>query len=225
LICEEESDMGEPEFREAVYSCLSCGSCTSSVDGLGAICPSGERFGFLAFYARGFAQIARMLVEGKLDWNRRVAEHFYTCSLCGACVRQCGSAYKDNILDVHRMVRRELVERGIVPSKVKDFLENIYKHGNPWGEPRRKRGEWSENTEIKRYKPGDEILYYVGCVASYDEIGKKIARTFGEILLKCGVSFGILGDEEECDGNEVNMLGEGGLFQLIAEKTLKNLEV
>ena len=42
----------------------------------------------------------------------------------------------------------------------------------------------------------------------------------GDVLTKAGLSFGILGDEEECDGNEVNMLGEAGLFDMLVEKNV-----
>jgi Fe-S oxidoreductase len=38
------------------------------------------------------------------------------------------------------------------------------------------------------------------------------------VLKAAGVSFGILGNDEECCGNEIYMLGEMGLFQTLAEK-------
>lgn len=50
---------------------------------------------------------------------------------------------------------------------------------------------------------------------------KKIAQALGEVLLCSSLSFGILGSKENCDGNEVNLLGEKGLFELLA---LKNIE-
>ena len=44
------------------------------------------------------------------------------------------------------------------------------------------------------------------------------ARSLVDILNASGVSFGILGEEEECCGNEIYMLGETGLFQNLVEK-------
>jgi Fe-S oxidoreductase len=41
------------------------------------------------------------------------------------------------------------------------------------------------------------------------------------LLLKAGVSFGVLGSKEICDGNEVEMLGEDGLLEELAEKNIK----
>ena len=112
------------------------------------------------------------------------------------------------------------MERSLAPPKIRDFLENVDRQGNPYGEPRGKRGDWSKDTEIKRYEKGDEFLYYVGCVGSYDTRSQDAARALGDVLTKAGLSFGILGDEEECDGNEVNMLGEAGLFDMLVEKNI-----
>ena len=75
---------------------------------------------------------------------------------------------------------------------------------------------------IRRYKPSDEYLLHVGCVRSYEERGQRMVRALAELLGKVGVSFGILGAEENCDGNEVYMLGEIGLFQELAKKNARN---
>jgi Fe-S oxidoreductase len=68
------------------------------------------------------------------------------------------------------------------------------------------------------YTPGDQYLLYVGCLGSYDENGQKMARSLVDVFNAAGVSFGILGSDEECCGNEVYMLGEMGLFQTLVEK-------
>ena len=76
----------------------------------------------------------------------------------------------------------------------------------------------------KAIQPGDKYLFHVGCVGSYEERGQRMARNFAELLDKAGVSFGILGAEEECDGNEVYMLGEMGLFQELAKKNTQKFK-
>ena len=43
---------------------------------------------------------------------------------------------------------------------------------------------------------------------------EEAAKSFVRLLNDAGVKFGILGEEEECDGNEVFMLGEKGLFRV-----------
>ena len=84
------------------------------------------------------------------------------------------------------------------------------------------RGAWADG--IKIYEPGDEYLFYVGCLGSYDENAQKMAKSLAELLGEAGVSFGILGNDEECCGSEVYMLGEMGLFQILADKNNQKFE-
>lgn len=158
--------------------------------------------------------------------KQAVSEGLWYCTDCGACKELCWRHVDVPVLAYKRIRERaiEKGERGLVPPKIRDFLENIYKYGNPWGEPRENRGAWTEGTEVRHYKPGLEFLYYVGCVGSYDTRANKMAKALGEIMLKSGISFGVLGSDEDCDGNEVNMLGEKGLFQFLAEKNIQKFK-
>jgi len=184
-------------------------------------CPAGERFGFDEYYSRGRAVIAQNLLDDKLTWSQSVADVIYRCTMCGACVEQCPVAYKDYILKVFEALKEECVERSLISPNTKKFFENIYLYSNPWRELREKRGDWADGTGVKQYQAGDEYLYYVGCIGSYDERGNQLAQTLGEILLHSGISFGILGSEESCDGNEVKLLGEKGLFELLATENIE----
>ena len=73
-------------------------------------------------------------------------------------------------------------------------------------------------TGIRPYEKGDDFLYYVGCVGAYDERSRVNARAVGELFRRAGCSFGILGSEEVCDGNEVKHLGERGLFEYLVQE-------
>jgi Fe-S oxidoreductase len=70
---------------------------------------------------------------------------------------------------------------------------------------------------IEHYN-GQEFLFYVGCVGSFDEKGQRAAQAVGRLLLKAGVSFGILGPAEDCDGNEIRILGESRIFEILKER-------
>src|SRR4030042_761793 len=95
-------------------------------------------------------------------------------------------------------------------------------YGNPLKLLRSDRAAWANGT--KMYAPGDEYLVYCGCLVSYDENGQKMARSLVDILNASGVSFGILGEEEECCGNEIYMLGETGLFQNLMDKNTQKFK-
>jgi Fe-S oxidoreductase len=99
-----------------------------------------------------------------------------------------------------------LIADSIVLPPVRDYLKNIMVGGNPYKEPAATRENWAKGTPIEVYT-GQEYLFYVGCVGSYDEPAKKIARAVGGLLLKAGLIIGILGEKETCDRNEVRALG------------------
>jgi Fe-S oxidoreductase len=209
------------DYRDVLHLCRLCGNCRQAGTTYHAICPAGERFGFDAYYARGRAILAKKLVDGELDWSASVAQVLYRCTMCGGCVEQCPVEYRNHILDIFLALRAECVERRLITPTVKKFFESVYAYGNPWKAVREQRGEWAAGTGIKGYDPGDEFLYYVGCVGSYDPRGMRVARAVGEVMLAAGLSFGVLGSDEGCDGNEVNLLGEEGLFEFLATRNVE----
>jgi len=110
-----------------------------------------------------------------------------------------------------------VVENGLVTPKVARFFQNIEAYGNPYRELRGNRGRWAEGMGIEPYN-GQEFLFYVGCVGSFDEKGQRAAQAVGGLLIKAGVSFGILGSAEECDGNEIRALGENRIFEMLKDR-------
>jgi len=110
-----------------------------------------------------------------------------------------------------------VVNSGLVTPKVARFFQNIEAYGNPYRELRTNRGRWAEGMGIEPYN-GQEFLFYVGCVGSFDEKGQRAAQAVGGLLLKTGVSFGILGPAEECDGNEIRILGENRIFKMLKDR-------
>jgi Fe-S oxidoreductase len=68
---------------------------------------------------------------------------------------------------------------------------------------------------------GQEYLYYVGCEGAYDSRAQHAARALATLLIEAGVSFGVLGSDETADGNDVELLGEEGLTEFLAEKNIR----
>ena len=65
------------------------------------------------------------------------------------------------------------------------------------------RSAWSDGLGLVTLaeKPDAEVLYWVGCAASYDDRAKKIARAVARLLKEANVDFAILGQEETCTGD------------------------
>ncbi len=217
--------MSLEDYEREIYRCGKCAVCTQDWQTFRSMCPAGERFGFQSYFLNGRVEIARGLLADILDKNsEKLSEIIYTCTECKACQDQCHNVTGMDLLDCTREVKSLLIEEGSTPSEVRDFLENVQKVGNPYGESRSSRDEWMDGLEIEDFDDGNEFLYYVGCVGSYDTRSQDAAKALGKVLLNADVSFGVLGREENCDGNEVNMLGERGLFEMLIEENAEEFK-
>ena len=67
-----------------------------------------------------------------------------------------------------------------------------------------------------------EVLFWVGCMGSFDDRAKKITKAFVKILNRSNVSFAVLGTEESCTGDPAKRAGNEFLFQMQA---MMNIEV
>ena len=75
------------------------------------------------------------------------------------------------------------------------FFRNMETNSNPWGIGFATRADWAEGLPVKRLKdnPEAEYLFWVGCLGSFDEEGKKRARAMAAHPTKAGIDFAILG--------------------------------
>lgn len=212
-------------------------------DNTDRICPIRENTGgFDSYTARGRNWIARQILEGKInaeDFSEEFVDHLYSCLLCGNCTEHCllldpetWDRFPRNKLDDHKIdnnkiteaLRGLVVEEGMVPSEIRDVLRNVYRYGNPMGEPRRERDAFTEelNFNIKNEAEEEcETLFYVGSTASYNKRNQKTAQAVAEILHAANFDFGILGTEEEDSGADIRRLGEEGLFEELAKRNLE----
>ncbi|MFC2058110.1 (Fe-S)-binding protein [Chloroflexota bacterium] len=212
--------MALQEYESIIYRCFRCGYCKLPSDYGDYNCPIYARFRLETCFPGGILWLMRAWWKNEIRWTDRLAKILFSCTTCSNCVEECVMSFKTDILNMITAGKSDMVEMGSVPAKVKGFLENITRYGNPYGESREKRDMWLEGTDIEQYK-GQEYLYYVGCVGSYDTRAKEVTKSLGKLLLKSGLDFGVLGKEENCDGNEVRGLGEESLFEAMADDNIK----
>jgi Fe-S oxidoreductase len=211
------------KYADIVHRCFRCGYCKFTSDYTDFNCPAYRKFRFETYAPGGRMWLIRAWLNDEIKTSERFQEILYSCATCANCVEHCVFTFSEDLVNIFIAAREELVNEGIIPPPVRDFLKNINVNGNPYKEPANERGKWAEGTSIETYD-GQEYLFYVGCVGSYDERAKKIAATVGSLLVKAGVSLGILGEKETCDGNEVRTLGEAGLFQFLAEQNIESFK-
>ena len=67
-----------------------------------------------------------------------------------------------------------------------------------------------------------DVLFWVGCVGSFDDRAKRITKAFVKILNQINYKFAVLGAEESCSGDPAKRAGNEFLFQMQA---MANIEV
>ncbi len=208
------------EYEELLHRCFRCGYCKLTNDYYAINCPPYRKFRFETFSPGGRMWLIRAWLNDEVKTSERLGEILYSCATCGNCMEHCVMKFKDDLVRVFMSARAEMVDRGLIPPLVRDYLKNIYVNGNPYKRPENERALWAKGIGVETYNE-QEYLFYIGCVGSYDERAQKIAGAVSQVFQKAGVSFGILGSDENCDGNEVKALGENGLFEYLADGNIK----
>lgn len=204
------------QHADIVHRCFRCGYCKFPSDYTDFNCPSYKAFGWDTYSPGGRMWLIRGWMNGEIKTNPHFAEIMYACAACDNCKNQCVfPKFRDFLPEIFEEAKAELVSEGIVPPPVRDYFKAVAINGNPYKQPQERRGDWAEETGIQKFS-GHEYLFYVGSVGAWDEVGQKMARSVARVLLKAGVSIGILADEETCDGNDVKAMGETELFKQLA---------
>jgi Fe-S oxidoreductase/nitrate reductase gamma subunit len=147
----------------------------------------------------------------------------WSCTTCRACQDIC-PANNEHVNKIIEMRRNLTLMEGAFPGdEVRTAVNNIDVNGNPFGLAFAARGEWAEGQGVQIMSEGGEvdILYFVGCYASYDKRNREIAKSFIAICNAAGIRVGILGKEEKCCGEPVRKLGNEYLYQMQAQENIE----
>ncbi|MBC7195946.1 MAG: 4Fe-4S dicluster domain-containing protein, partial [Deferribacterales bacterium] len=126
----------------------------------------------------------------------------WSCTTCRACQEICPA----NIEHVNKIIdmRRNLVlmEGEFPGEEVMLAMDNMEVNGNPMGMGFASRGDFAKDLNVKLLAEDSnvDIMYFVGCYASFDKRNQKIAKNFIELCNLAGIKVGIRGKEEKCCG-------------------------
>jgi Fe-S oxidoreductase len=147
----------------------------------------------------------------------------WSCTTCRACQEICPASIEhvNKIVDMRRNM--VLMEGEFPGEEVMTAAENIEVNGNPLGLGYASRGDWAAELGVKPLAedPDVDILYFVGCYASFDKRNIKIASSFIKLCQSAGIKVGILGKEEKCCGDPVRKLGNEYLYQSLAAENIE----
>ncbi len=191
---------------ETYKYCYQCGLCDT-------VCPWNK--------VRQFS-MRRLLREETFGLTEIEHDELWRCTTCGRCPQRCPRG----VVQINEMValRRLATSYDVFPTPIKPVrtvTAGLVAQGNPFGEDREKRPKWAEGLGVPLFEEGMEVLYFPGCYLSYDPRLKKVARATATILKKAQVSFGILGEKENCCGESIRKTGNEDLFKRLARENIK----
>jgi Fe-S oxidoreductase len=209
-------------------SCTECGRCQD-------VCPAyatgkelSPKLLIMGIRDHLFAEGPAALAGGDLSAlvpNAVTDDVVWDCVTCGACVHECPVSIEhvDHIVDLRRNL---VMVDSRFPSEAEPMLRDVERAGNPWGRAQTERADWAAELGVRVLEPGEpapEVLYWVGCAASFDERARTAAESTAKLLQAAGVDFAILGPRESCTGDPARRMGNEYLFQAHAEQNVGTL--
>ena len=147
----------------------------------------------------------------------------WACTTCRACQEICPAAIEHvgKIIELRRSM--VLMEGEFPGDEVMTAMEATEVNGNPLGIGYAERGDWAQALGIKSLAEDADvdILYFVGCYASFDKRNIAVARSFIKLCQAAGVKVGILGKEEKCCGEPMRKMGNEYLYQSVAVENIE----
>jgi len=215
------------------FACTECGRCTS-------VCPANltgkalsprkiminvrERLEEKAHAAAGAAVAHASLLDDFIT-----EDELWACTSCRACVQECPVSI-DQLSVINELRRNLVLGESRFPGEVMPAFDSMEQRGSPWAFDPGDRATWAAGLEIptmaemaaRDERP--EILYWVGCMGSFDDRAKRTTVAFARILQAAGVRFAILGQEEKCHGDPARRMGNEYLYQMLARDAVGTLE-
>ena len=194
----------EEEILSAIHHCVKCKLCSIASFHPNAewlpLCPSGQYYGYQAFYAPGKMEIFRAILEGEItEPSDGLLNAVYACTVCGACYEKCKqiTSVELGAPELFEEMRHELASKGWILDVHKSIAEKIKETKNAYGE--------KYEYKVKTTDQNADVIYYIGCTARYRV--PEIADAMLEIFDKLGLKYQVMG-EEWCCGSVLFRTGQ-----------------
>jgi len=214
-----------------LYACTECGRCQE-------VCPAdltGKPLSPSKLVHDFKVEIFRqkdLLLAGKTEEipglvredNGITADTIWACTSCRACEEACPVNIEQTNLIFETRKNLVLMESKF-PPEMQNVFRNMENNFTPWAFGHDTRADWCRDLNVKQMAdhPTAEVLYYVGCAASFDDRAKKVATSIVSLLKKAKVDFAILGKEEKCNGDPARRAGNEYLAQMLIKENVETL--
>ena len=169
------------------------------------------------------------ILENRL-LDRYISEtELWQCTTCRACVQECpvGIEHLDTIIDLRRNL---VLMESRFPAEVQPVFESMERQGSPWPFSPGDRARWADGldiptmAEVAARGESVDVLFWVGCMGSFDDRAKRITVSFARIMQAARIRFAILGQEEQCNGDPARRMGNEYLWQTLARANIETMD-
>lgn len=210
-----------------LYGCTSCGICAEACQVRKATEGAYKSYYTLARALRSYmlreraSRFLPFLRPGASTILKKISDDAFLCLLCGRCAKFCPAMVDTVSLGIS--IREMLVSKGIVPENLKLVADMSKEVKNVLGLPNEDRAMWTEYSPAPppTGEKGVDVVYFVGCMASFSPAVQDIPVAVSQILDAAGVKYTILGSDEWCCGYPLIL---AGMKDLAAEFIKHNLE-
>ncbi len=155
--------------------------------------------------------------------NLIAAQTLWSCTTCRACVEVCPMfiEHVDAIVDMRRF---QALERGSVPAKAADAIENLRLTDNPNGCDPGSRMDWAVDLALPLLAEVGQCDVLLWCAdAAFERRNQRSLRALVKLLRAAAVDFAVLGNEEADCGDLARRLGDEATFQALARRNIETL--
>jgi heterodisulfide reductase subunit D len=200
---------------ERVVACYQCGTCSGS-------CPTAAA---MDYNPRRILHMMRLGLGERVLASRAI----WLCTACYSCTARCPREIKisDAILSLRGLAVNRSME---LPPNLLALRDTVLDRHNISGDDNATRLIWSENlptaSTVFRTKRQAEVVFYVGCVASFYPMVYGIPQAMVQVMDHADVDVATLGGEEWCCGYPLFTAGmEGLLVSLMAHNVARVREM
>jgi Fe-S oxidoreductase len=218
------------------YTCTECGRCTD-------VCPANFTGKLLnpkkiVTKIRLRTKDKAPLIINKVENNPLLdkslihdyitKEELWACTTCAACIEEC-PVMIDHVTSIVDLKRDLTMMESDFPQEVSTVFRNLENNESPWAFNPSQRNEWINEFNVDISKTGKtnnlkklsnlgtaeelDIVFWVGCAGAFDKRYRNVTKSFANIMNEAGIKFGVLGEEEKCNGDTARRLGNEFLAQ------------